>query len=324
MSRTLAFACLIALFFATSSEGADWNGLPAEILETGHLRVVVLPQQGASVVSFYDLRHDKEWLWELPSKRISWAKKMPSAYELSGGIEDAFPTLGEVAAQGSNAGLPFFGNVWNKSWRIEQSSATSVTCSYRSSAPSYLLIKRFIVEPDRLTISYEWKNLSADPEKALWVSHGLFQIDEKTRIDLSKGTAMRVHSWIKDGKERFGGNFSWPLFDLENPPRDLRFVSTNTVGRSDKFYVTQWKQRQLILGAENGSSLTLTFGDTIRSLGLWINQKAFPFAGPKYSIIGLEPATSPYENLAEATQHQDVMQAHSGETIRWSYSIRLN
>ena len=135
---------------------------------------------------------------------------------------------------------------------------------------------------------------------------------------------MRVHSWIKDGIERYGGNFAWPVFNLETPPRNLDVVSNETEGRSDKFYITQWKSRQLTLAAEDHSSLTMTFDNEIASLGVWLNQKAFPFTGPKYSIIGLETATSAYESLNEASQNHQVMEVPPGKSAQWSYSILLN
>ncbi len=306
------------------AEQKRWNGLPAVILSNDAVRIVILPDQGGSLVSLYSLKNQKEWLWILPHKRSEWKSRMPSAYELSGGIEDSFPTLGASSSPDIKTTLPFFGSVWNKSWKTEFSSPDSFTCTYKSKSPAYTLSKSWSLSSSKVAITYHLTNTGNHPFHSLWVAHALFQMDRATQLDLPSGTELRVHSWLKAGKERYGGQIKWPTFDLETPSRDINKLSTKTTGRSDKLYITRWKSKQITLSHSDGSSLKLHFGAGIKSVGLWLNQKAFPFEGEKYSIVGIEPSTSAFESLEEAHRNKQALVLQPGQSTTWNYSIECN
>lgn len=320
-SASVLAASILSVMTLDASPGT-WQGLPAEILESPSLRAVILPEQGGSLASLQSIQHDnKEWLWALPQKKRSWSKEMPDSYDLSGGIEDSFPTLGAVISINPDEAVPFFGSVWNKPWQVTKSSARHLTCTYHSREPAYQLEKSWSLQGNRLKIRYRWTNTGTKPLEAIWVAHALFRMDENTRLDLPEGTPLRIHSWIKNGQEKYGGNIKWPKFDLENPARDLSRLSTRTTGRSDKLFVMDMKGMSIDLRHEDGTALHLTFGKGVESIGLWINQKAFPFTGEKYSIIGIEPATSAYEALDEAKKHNKAMILQPGKSQTWEYQI---
>ena len=72
---TIALTGGLALGLAVTSDAAKtitighstFNGMKTVDIENGSIRVRVLPDRGANIISIYDKRNGREWIWQNPS-----------------------------------------------------------------------------------------------------------------------------------------------------------------------------------------------------------------------------------------------------------------
>jgi len=59
-------------------------------------------------------------------------------------------------------------------------------------------------------------------------------------------------------------------------------------------------------------------------LGLWINNRGWSGSGSRpHRNLGIEPATTPYDDVADAIRQDAVSWLAAGETRCWSFNVEL-
>jgi hypothetical protein len=120
---------------------ATWHGMPALVLESELLRVVVVPQLGAKLVSLFDRRNRYEWLIgpARPLRPVAYGS--PFVEQDMSGWDEMFPTIDACAlpAAGGTQGpwLPDHGEVWALPWAVGAATEHSLQTAVDGLAVPY-------------------------------------------------------------------------------------------------------------------------------------------------------------------------------------------
>ena len=299
-----------------------WHNFIAWKLENEVIRIVVVPDLGAKIVSLFDKVHSYEWLVPpmRPLKQTSYGADFVSQ-DMSG-WDEMLPTI--VACDWEGAHLPDHGEVWSIPWSLESAadalvlSVMGVAMSYRFSRSAALL------EPNCLELHYSLTNTGKTACPYLWTAHPQFTADPQTRIILPPEVTQMVNviesdpNWGKSGDTHL-----WPEAIAANgDTQRLDRVAPVETHSCRKFYVMP-EQPARWVGLANerlGCQLFMEWmPDEIPYLGLWVDEgkyNAVPVAAP-------EPSNGYYDSLERAVSNHKVMILEPGETRDWMLVLRF-
>jgi len=282
----------------------DYQGLQGVQLENEELRVVILPDLGAKMISLIYKPTSREWLWHNPIVPLRLAEYGASFvdYDLSG-FDECFPTIGpRPYPDGLLKGvrMPDHGEVWAISWLWSpledgvQLSAEGVNFPYR-----FVKTVR-LADPATVSITYAVEVYDRMTIKAIWAAHPLFAIRSAGRILLPEGTTLRVGGSQRLGEP--GTEHPWPQTqDVQGNAVDLSRLNPPRVKWADKLFTKDLPERWAALhDPTTGEFVGLHFPES-PALGLWINQGGFPADGPHYNVA-LEPTNAGAEEVNMAEQ----------------------
>ena len=170
--------------------GTNWHNFPAWILENDKIRVVIVPELGAKIVSLFDKVYSHEWLVPpmRPLKQTSYGADFVSQ-DMSG-WDEMMPTI--VACDWEGVHLPDHGEVWSIPWALESTvdalvlSVMGVAMPYRFTRTAALL------EPNCLELRYSLTNTGKTACPYLWTAHPQFAANAQTRIILPPDVTQMV------------------------------------------------------------------------------------------------------------------------------------
>ena len=111
------------------------------------------------------------------------------------------------------------------------------------------------------------------------------------------------------------------MLNLSHP-----FASKSVEHRSaGKFFVRSPESGTVAIG-NTDERLSLNYDPKLLPwLGLWINNNGWPEnAREPYQNLGLEPATTPYDDVASALENDAVTWLQPGETRHWSLAVEVH
>jgi galactose mutarotase-like enzyme len=190
------------------------EGLSALQLEGPDLRLVVLPELGAKVISLVYTPTGREFLWRHPGRPLRLAE-YGAAYEAGdiSGWDECFPTIGAGVypeAPWAGVALPDHGELWALPWEYEQ-RGDQFRMWVHSVRFAYTFERTFTFRPSAaLEIEYRVTNPTPYPLRALWSMHPFLRVSPQTRALLPEGARVRVEV-TKGG--RLGGFLAehpWP------------------------------------------------------------------------------------------------------------------
>ncbi|MFN8459999.1 MAG: hypothetical protein U0401_36005 [Anaerolineae bacterium] len=306
----------------------DWEGWSAWQLENNSLRVVIIPQLGAKIVSFFDKQAQHEWLAK-PRRPLRAAPYNASFvdYDLSG-WDEMCPTIiaCHYPAPGPFQGrmLPDHGEVWALPWSVEAANEMVLSLSVQGQALPYRLKRAAkFTSSGTLCLDYELFNQGRDSLAYLWAAHPLFAVDRHTRIVLPPEVNELYNVLIQSPWGEAGARYPWPVAKDETGSL-WQLDRVGPVSNRDcrKFYVPpetpiNWVKLEQ---THSGNWLQLAWSSAqIPFMGLWIDEGAYS-AEP---AVAPEPASAFYDSLVTAWELQQVSVLAPGTVHTWQVSAQI-
>lgn len=306
----------------------DWAGWQACQLENDSVRVVIIPQLGAKIVSLFDKQAQREWLVK-PCRPLKAAPYGASFidYDLSG-WDEMFPTIVAcnypIPGPFQGKSLPDHGEVWALPWLIDSADEGGLALSVQGQVLPYRL-KRIakLASSGTLSLDYELFNQSHESLAYLWAAHPLFAVNQDTRIVLPPEVTELYNVLAQPPWGEAGARYPWPeATDEAGHTWHLDRVGPAANRDCRKFYIPPettiaWvKLKQ----EDSGHGLRLTWSsDRIPYLGLWIDEGAYSVE----AVAAPEPASAFYDSLATAWELQQISVLEPGSTHNWQVRVQI-
>lgn len=313
-----------------SSYTTTWHGVDALALETGAVRVVVVPAMGAKLVSLVDRRSRVEWLAGPQGRPFRPAAYgAPFTEQDMSGWDEMFPTITECAypVPGDRAGahLPDHGEVWAIPWAVEPGGDDAIALSVQGRALPYRLTRTLMfAAPDVLEMAYTATNTGAEPMPYIWAAHPQIDCDGSAVIVLPEQVRRVVNTlpaeWGWGAPE---SAYDWPQApDAQGAPARLDRVGEPSLGRARKFFAPPGVRIGWAAVVREPSEDWLRMAwpaADVPYFGLWVDEGAIS----RISVAAPEPTTGYYDSLALAWEKQEVTTLAPGQTRSWTLTIQL-
>jgi len=299
-----------------------WHGFKAISLESTEIRVVMVPQLGAKIVSMFDKISQYEWLVPpvRPVKELSYGATFVKQ-DMSG-WDEMMPTINACEFNGTF--LPDHGEVWSIPWDIE-SLENQVTLTTSGIALPYRITRKAILSAENcLALQYEIENRSAKAIPYLYAAHPQFLADAQTRIKFPSQVTKVLNIIEND-----------PVWGAVESPVDWpKAVSADgTVWQLDrvrgvehracrKFYIMPDQPIDWAALHHEGLGCQLKLSWSTKGLpyfGLWIDEGVHS-AVP---VAALEPCSGYYDGLTVAANNERVSILNAGEKKNWEIRIHF-
>jgi galactose mutarotase-like enzyme len=303
------------------------------------LRVVVVPELGGKIISLESRRSGREWLWRNP--HLPLRKPPPDATDFGqfdgGGWDEIFPTVNPCRVPNSAWGsrtLTDHGELWNRPWqtpvaKFVPDETASLTLAVDDPTLPFRFERTLALSDGAgsLVASYELTNRSALALPYIWAAHPLVAIIPGDSIRLPAGTHMSSTGRV--GLEFAAGatSFIWPTERLASGDvLDLSRVPERTAGFAVKLFAKNLSPGRIeIVDRSQSDFLRLSFAASeLPHVGLWLNYGGWSGAGTEpYYNVGIEPTTSPHDDLSVVAHENTALQLPPGETRSWQLTVTL-
>ncbi len=297
----------------------------ALVAENAFLKVVCLPEFGGKLVSLFDKRLNKEFLFQNPHDSFRHAEIGSdfSAFEACG-LDDAFPSVdaGPVLVGDTLVEYPDHGEIWSASFTSVHNQG-AIVLSYTSSHLPYQYEKTFSLDGESLLLTYRIKNTGQVPFPCIWTLHCLLAYEEEMTLVFPADTHEVVSAF---SSSRMGPQGTVHPFPIAQTPKegvlDFRKVDSPNIPCMEKFYIHH-KVSEGRCGVRYGQSNTV----------LWFeyDEKKLPYLGFWKTLGGyrgdfncaLEPSNGFYDSIDRAMHNGACPQLSSGEEMEFSIRIQI-
>jgi hypothetical protein len=310
---------------------------PAIALSNDAVRVVVLPEVGGKIVSLEHVPSGREWLWKNPQLPIRRPPPHVTDYSQfdSGGWDEVIPTITPCLVPNSawrDRPIVDHGELWHRPWQIAAAKCVANHHAELALAvdeqDSPFRFARTLVLSDGFTpleIEYELTNRSELPMPYIWAAHPLLAIEPGDMIRLPHGTWMRPSTCV--GLAIVDAPFRWPFAPVHaGKAIDLSSVPDRDADVAIKLFAENITPGEIeIFAGRTRAFLRFTFHPVeVPHIGLWLNYGGWSgISGPAYYNIGVEPSTTPCDDLQTAVSQDAAFVLQSGEARRWRVAVAL-
>ena len=308
------------------------GALEGVLLEDDTLKLLLLPQLGAKVVSLIYKPTGREFLFRVPQpdyRLPRWGE--PFVHYDTGGWDECFPTIAPCPyPEGVWKGtpLPDHGALWSIPWYY-QLSLPEVRLAAKCMTLPFLFRKRVRLEPEgKVRVVYEVENLCREPLIFLWAAHLLLHLTDDCEILLPPEVDYLRVNWSRsDRLGRVGERVNWPMArDREGKQAPLHTGFSPSAGYADKLFTPR-----LSVGAggiwdrRTGESLVLRFpAHLVPFIGLWLCQGGYPEdREPKHFTVGIEPCTGAPDSLEVAYQWDEYSRVEARSHYHWWLELKI-
>ncbi|MGI8771506.1 MAG: hypothetical protein ACR2JE_08710 [Acidobacteriaceae bacterium] len=306
-------------------------GLSSCVLESEHLRAVVVPALGGKIVSLVSKRTGTEWL--LPPLQPYASASQAHGFERSdgGGFDECLPTVG--ASGSASDPVPDHGDLWRVPWHGGMVGG-ALELHARAKTRSLRLTRRAIVAGACLMLDYELENTGNARTDVLYSAHPLLHVQAGDRIVLPSGvTSVMVESSSGERLGQPGDSIAWPFasdamtkqirdLSLVGSPADLSPADIS----ADKLFAGPLREGCCgLFRPALGEGVRLRFDPAaLPYLGIWICNGAWPLTGVrKQHTVALEPTTSDRDALDDASAASTALWLEPGDKPRWTLVFDL-
>jgi galactose mutarotase-like enzyme len=305
-------------------EEAVYKDVGAVAMESGRLRVILLPAYGGKMASLVDKKTGREFLVQAPDdryKKLDYAGNYVDA-ECSG-FDDMFPTIDTWEYEKHpwrGAVMPDHGEVCGLPWKYE-AEGEGLHCWVYGVRFPYRLDKWLQFETDEtLTIRYRVLNLSPFDLDYIWAAHMMINAEPDARILLPYDDgAGAVCVFSHDNAFASPGMaVNWPktttaageIVDISR----ARKLGNNTY----KYYFNDpMPDGSCAYAYSDGTALCVDVSKEVPYLGVWINEGAFK----GYNNIALEPCSGTFDDPGKAVAHCQNSVLPSNGTCEWQLRL---
>ena len=306
------------------------DGQRALALEGEAVRLVVLPEVGAKIVSCVDRRTGHEYVWRNPDPAVRLVRPDYAGaferYDISG-WDECFPGIGQCAypePPWQGVVVPDHGELWTLPWHAEPQPDGLRLWTHGVRFP-YTFEKRLALAGDGFSALYRVHNAAPFPFKCFWSTHPLFAATPATRILLPAGVRVRVEVSFTGRLGPLLTEHPWPrAVDRRGREVDLSVMGPEGQREADKLFTTPLPQGWAAL--HDGASdqwLAFTFDPAqVPLAGFWGNRGGWPAGRPCFNLA-LEPCSGCPDRLDIAVlrgEHQTV--APEGDLV-WRLDVHV-
>lgn len=302
---------------------STWHSFPALSLESEQMRVVIVPELGAKIVSLFDKAHGQEWLAPpmRPLQQTTYGADFVSQ-DMSG-WDEMLPTI--VACNYQDALLPDHGEIWSIPWQVQQTSEAAVLSVSGRTLPYRLTRSAELVAPDCLELHYTLAHTGEKPFPYLYAAHPQFVADEQTCLILPPQVTEMVNVIADDPAWGLSGRrYAWPqALDRHGHPWRLDRVRSVDNHTCRKFYIppespVAWAA---LLHEGKGCQLRVEWSAAeLPYLGLWVDEGVYN----NLPVAAFEPSNAYYDSLLWALENGRVPMLQPGQEHHWQIRLRLS
>ena len=298
-----------------------WNGFPAFLLESSRIRVVIVPQLGAKIVSLFDKAHQYEWLVSPMRVPVQTSYGADFVSQDMSGWDEMFPTITSVVFDGLS--LPDHGEVWSIPWKVEEGTGNNVVLSVAGTAmPYHLTRSASLATEDCLKLRYTLTHTGKNPFPYLWAAHPQFNADEQTRIVLPPEAPHVVNVIEKDANWGSAGNLhDWPrAVAADGQLWNLDRVRPAENRSCRKFYIPPTQPVAWAALNHEGLKCQLRLDWSaidLPFLGIWVDEGLVN----SRSVVAFEPSNGYYDSLERAVINKQAPVLMPGIDQTWDLSI---
>jgi galactose mutarotase-like enzyme len=294
-------------------------------IENAAMRIGVLPDFGARVVSLFDKANGREWILQGGISSETGEDAVFGAAEAVG-WDECFPTVSPCDATGTIWGrrLRDHGDLWGRPWAVDAHTDTTLATT-RASA-EFAFTRRLALAGSTLTATYRIQNRTPSDMPFLWALHGLLAAPPGDRIVLPGVTELSA-TYVsgEGGLKRSAGQPSLPTVPWPDTRRALGFrldeVQSAAAGFAGKFYGEPGEPRAAV--GRGGQWLVIGWSAPLTAIGLWLNYHGWP-SPPQGHHLALEPTTAPVDHLAAALETGRAARIAPGASAEWTITLTVS
>jgi galactose mutarotase-like enzyme len=237
----------------------------------GFWELEMRPERGGRITS---LRLDGE---ELLEQGIGVDDPGAAGFVAGGafGWDEMVPTVDATET------LPDHGEAWRLPWKVVAQDATTALMRGRGRVVSWELERRIDVD-ERVAVTYIYRNVAAEPQRAYWCAHPLFRFESGMEIGVPDGSRL----------------------------------AQLAEGTSEKLFLPKGSVDRVRLGWRSGAAIELAWDlELTPYVGVWVCNG--DLGG--YRQIAIEPATGGGDRPDSA---EPAPLLGPGEELRWWLEVR--
>lgn len=302
------------------------KGIKGLVLENDLYKVIILPELGAKIASFYDKKRSFELMYQPLTDTYTLPKACGNFddYDMSG-FDDCWPNID--ISEGVYGDTPFtypdHGDTWFAAFDYTWNDQVLTLTANGISLP-YTFEKKFSLSDNGLTVSYSITNNGEHSIESFYTAHGLMNCEEDMTFMFPEGTD-EVMNVVTEGSKTLGANRSihpYPVAkDLTG--NDYRLDKTiGPVGKCEKYYATS-PVSQGKCGTHypsiNAYFIMTYDNEVLPYFGLWINER-----NPETHNYALEPSSGYYDNMDFAKENGKFDVLKAGDTMRFDLHLAIS
>ena len=279
------------------------GGMRGLVLENEKLRVVLMPEFGARILSIIYKPTETEFVWHNPRVPVMKPTYEPEFEDMSG-FFDCVPTCEACAFKGWK--LPLYGEVASEPWRLLGTRKTpqSVTVRLQRKCSTYPLTVHKSLTITRnepmVELNYRLVNDSDERLEYHYSGNNTLLINPNYRIVLPpEVSALRLGYAVTDRLGKIGDDVPWPITTDRNGNRvDLSRIGQPNEGAGENLYTNALRESCCAaLNEPRGEAIGFAFdAKALPYLLVWINHGGYL----GHYHIALEPSTGRPDNLDTA------------------------
>lgn len=288
------------------------DGFEVVEVDTGPLKLAMLPQLGGKITSLRDTRTGREWLWRHP--RLPYRQTAPGAsYVLeadTGGWDECFPSVAACtypSAPWRGATIADHGELWSQAPEltvVESSGGVMLRTQWQGVALPYLFERSVTLTAGSATVRSDYivYNQADDPMPYIWCIHPLLAIEPGMELRFPADARFNRYAALPDDLLPQAADLRFPLtVEGGGQALDLARLPDRSAGIALKLWSDPLRTGWARLGAADGA-LQLRWDTTqLPQVAFWLNLGGGAADGgaPLYNL-GLEPCIGAQDSLAEA------------------------
>jgi len=302
---------------------STWHTFPAFRLESELVRLVIVPDLGAKIVSLYDKARQREWLVPPMRPLVHTAYGAEFVSQDMSGWDEMLPTIDACLWEGAH--LPDHGEVWSIPWQLESAEEALVLSVTGRAMPYRFTRAAELVAPNCLELRYTLTNEGQSAFPYLWAAHPQFLADAHTRIFFPPEVKQVIN--IIDGDPLWGlagSLWDWPeALSAEGQAWRLDRVRPVENHTCRKFYLppdepVAWAA---LVDEKLSCQLRMEWSPAETPyLGLWVDEGMYNSA----PVAALEPTNGYYDSLERAVKNDRVFVLEAGKTASWTLRIVMS
>ena len=294
----------------------------AFVLENQHIRLVIVPQNGARVTSLIDKKSGREWLVQGAGDTLPPEPEAVYGGAEAAGWDECFPTITRVRAASATAWhrpLRDHGELWGRPWQVEEANGTRLTTRYAS--PEFTFTRTLELDGLRVECSYEVVTAGRRALPFLWAQHVLLAVTPADRIVLPGVKLIDADYMQLNGEVRMPQTYSWPgPGGVLGIPLDA--IHPERIRLAAKFHAEAPLVPMASVGNETGWLDFVWDAEELPYLGLWMNYGVWPSDRPQHHL-SIEPTTTAHDSIADATPQQRRHVLRRDAPFVWTVTLAL-